>query len=102
MAEELVLGPVGTEIVFENDTVRVWLVDLPEGGAQAMHKHDFSYLVVPLTEGRNVMKFLSGKVVNTNEAPGMALWREPGEPHELQNTTGARYRNMLIEFKVTA
>jgi quercetin dioxygenase-like cupin family protein len=99
MAEEQALGPIGTEVIFENETVRVWLVDLAEGESQALHRHDLHYLVVPLTEGRNEMRFLSGRVVHTNETPGMALWREPGEPHSLINTTGARYRNVLVEFK---
>jgi len=99
MADEPQYGPVGTRVVFENDSVRVWEVDLAEGEAQALHRHDHSYLVIPLTEGHNEMRYASGRLVNTNEAPGMALWREPGEPHSLLNTTGARYRNILVELK---
>lgn len=99
MAAEPSYGPVGTRVVFENDTVRVWEVDLAEGEEQALHRHEHSYLVIPLTEGRNEMRYPSGRLVHTNETPGMALWREPGEPHSLRNTTGARYRNMLVELK---
>lgn len=95
----LQLGPIGNEVVFENDTVRVWIVDLEPGSKQAMHKHDLPYLVIPLTDGRNVMHFLSGRVVNTDEKPGMALWREAGEPHELTNTSSWRYKNILVELK---
>lgn len=99
---ELELGPIGNEVIFENDTVRVWLVDLEAGSRQAWHQHHLPYLVVPLTDGRNVMNYLSGKVVHTDEKPGMALWREAGEPHELLNTSSWRYRNVLIELKQPA
>ena len=96
---ELQLGPIGNAVIFENDTVRVWIVDLELGTKQAMHKHDLPYLVIPLTDGKNVMRFLSGRVVNTDEKPGMALWREAGEPHELTNISGWRYMNILVELK---
>lgn len=96
---EVTLGPIGNEIVFENETVRVWIVDLDPGTKQAMHQHLLPYLVIPLTDGQNVMRFLSGRVVNTDERPGMALWREAGEPHELSNTSSWRYRNILVELK---
>ena len=52
---ELQLGPIGNAVIFENDTVRVWIVDLELGTKQAMHKHDLPYLVIPLTDGKNVM-----------------------------------------------
>ena len=96
---ELKLGPIGDKVVFENDTVRVWIVDLEPGAKQAMHQHLLPYLVIPLTDGENVMRFLSGRIVETHEKPGMALWREAGEPHELSNTSGWRYRNILVELK---
>lgn len=96
---ELVLGPIGNEIVFENETVRVWIVDLEPGARQAMHRHLLPYLVIPLTDGQNLMRWLSGREVKTDEKPGMALWREAGEPHELLNTSSWRYKNILVELK---
>lgn len=101
-AGQLKLGPIGNAIVFENETVCVWTVDLEPGASQDMHQHLLPYLVIPLTEGKNRMTFLSGRIVETNEQPGMALWREPGEPHELLNTSTWRYRNMLVELKIPA
>src|SRR5215475_6013366 len=95
----LKLGPIGDKVVFENETVRVWIVDLEPGSKQAMHKHDLPYLVIPLTDGENVMRFLSGREVHTHEKPGMALWREAGEPHELTNTSSWHYKNILVELK---
>jgi hypothetical protein len=33
------LGPIGDEILFENDRVRVWSVKLDPGERQAWHQH---------------------------------------------------------------
>jgi quercetin dioxygenase-like cupin family protein len=94
------LGPIGDEVVFENEYVRVWGLALDPGGRQPWHKHDLPYLVIPLTEGDNEMHFADGRRRPTKESPGTALWREPGIPHELFNRSGWRYRNILVELKI--
>ena len=99
MPEGTRLGTIGDEVIFENDTIRVWKLELQPGEIQVWHQHDLPYLVVPLTDGDNVMRFADGRVKPTAEKPGEALWREPGMPHELENVGTARYANVLVEFK---
>ncbi|WP_210319107.1 cupin domain-containing protein [Devosia faecipullorum] len=99
MPEDTELGTIGDTIIFENDIVRVWRLDLDPGEIQAWHRHDLPYLVVPLTDGDNVMRFADGRERPTSEAPGDVLWREPGTPHELENVGTARYSNILVELK---
>jgi quercetin dioxygenase-like cupin family protein len=102
MPEGTVLGPIGDSVVFENETIRVWKLNLGPGGIQPWHQHDLPYLVVPLTTGDNVMRFADGRLKPTKETPGDALWREPGVPHQLENVSGRDYANLLIEFKHVA
>ena len=97
-----VLGPIGDKIVFENELVRVWSVTLDPGQRQPWHQHLLPYLIVPLTEGSNEMTFDDGRVRETHEKPGDAIWREPGIPHELLNRSDWQYRNILIEIKARA
>lgn len=99
MPEGTILGKIGDEIIFENETIRVWRLSLPPGGIQPWHKHDMHYLIVPLTKGENVMRFSDGRVRETKETPGEVMWREPGIPHELENASKGVYSNILIEFK---
>lgn len=99
MPENTELGPIGDTVVFENEHVRVWKLDLGPGETQAWHKHELSYLVIPLTKGNNVMRFADGREKPTEEEPGQALWREPGMEHELENTSDFHYANMLVELK---
>ena len=72
------LGPIGDKILFENDQVRVWSVNLAPGQRQSWHRHDLPYLIVPLTKGKNIMYFDDGREKETSEAVGEVLWREPG------------------------
>ena len=75
---------------------------LDPGQRQPWHQHLLPYLIVPLTEGRNEMTFDDGRVRETHEKPGDAIWREPGIPHELLNRSAWQYRNILIEIKAGA
>jgi quercetin dioxygenase-like cupin family protein len=99
MPEGTVLGPIGDEIIFENELIRVWGLKLAPGGIQAWHQHNLAYLVVPLTPGDNFMRFADGRSRATKETPGEVMWREPGIPHELENVGQTPYANVLIEFK---
>jgi len=93
------LAPIGDRILCENEYVRVWSVSLEPGARQPWHHHLLPYLIVPLTPGRNEMRFADGRVRLTEETPGEVLWREPGIPHELLNVSDWQYRNVLVEFK---
>jgi quercetin dioxygenase-like cupin family protein len=101
MTTDRKLGPIGDRILFENERVRVWGVNLESGQRQPWHKHDLPYLIVPLTKGKNIMFFDDGREKETNEAVGEVLWREPGIPHELLNVSDWHYSNVLIEIKGT-
>lgn len=99
-SDGIVLGPIGDEILFENELVRVWILRVEPGDKQPLHQHHSPYLIVPLTRGQNEIAFLDGRVLRPIEAPGMAIWREPGETHELRNTGDWEYQNILVEIKV--
>jgi quercetin dioxygenase-like cupin family protein len=102
MPEGTVLGEIGKEVIFENETIRVWGLSLEPGEIQGWHKHDLPYLIVPLKPGDNLMRFADGRSRATKETPGEVMWREPGIPHELENVGSATYANVLIEFKIVA
>ena len=100
MPEGTELGPIGDEVIFENEHVRVWSLRLPAGDLQDWHKHDLPYLVIPVVPSdNNVMVFADGRERSTVETPGDALWREPGAPHKLENRGTIDYQNVLVEIK---
>ena len=40
------LGPIGTKVLFENEHIRVWSVELPPKGHQPLHEHEHPYLAI--------------------------------------------------------
>src|SRR6516165_1444989 len=91
-----------SRVIFPNTAPAGGLMALDPGQRQPWHQHLLPYLIVPLTEGRNEMTFDDGRVRETHEKPGDAIWREPGIPHELLNRSDWQYRNILIEIKAGA
>ncbi len=92
-------GPIGTAVLFENDHVRVWSMDVAAGGRKAWHHHRLPYVIVPVSGGTIEIEASDGKLVQITERPGEAIWRDAGEMHELRNRGEVAYRNVLIEIK---
>ena len=100
--QNVTLGPIGDRVIFENELVRVWILTLGPGEKQSWHRHHHPYLIVPLTCGKGRITFLDGTVLEPVEEAGMAIWREPGQIHELVNTADWEYQNILVEIKQDA
>jgi beta-alanine degradation protein BauB len=98
---EVVLGEIGTEIVLENEHVRVWEVRLEPGESQAWHKHHHPYMIVGIEGADNRMDFLDGSEPrHMQETPGRIVFRDAGTVHMLTNEGSSRYVNRLIELKM--
>lgn len=94
------LGPVGQEIVFENEQVRVWEITLEPGEQQAWHQHLNPYVVIALEAADNRIDGLAGGEPRlVHEAVGGVVYRDPGEVHMLTNRGETRYRSRLVELK---
>ena len=92
-------GPIGTEVVYENDRVRVWDMKVAPGGKKAWHHHTLDYVIINVTGGKIELENVEGKIIQTDDKVGGVLWREAGEKHELRNLSGESYQNILIELK---
>lgn len=96
---DIQLGPVGQEIVFENDRVRVWHIRLAPGESQPLHRHDYPYLVVAVQGAKNVVQTVAGEKIDADEPTGGVVFREPGATHMLTNVGDTTYVARLVELK---
>ncbi len=97
------LGPIATKVVFENDYLRVWALELGPKGHQPLHEHHLPYLIVPLSEGKSVMKWEDGRTRDLVDKSGDVKYRESGDgPHELFNLEDSDLRSILVEVKSAA
>jgi hypothetical protein len=100
-----VLGDVATKLLFENDRVRVWEMDLAPGERSATHRHDLDYVLVQLEGDRIAADFEPdtagvhrGHVEGTVE-PGKTRFIARGGIETAINVGARRYREILIELK---
>jgi hypothetical protein len=100
-----VLGDVATRVIFENDRVRIWEMELPPGGRTAVHRHDMDYILVQLAGDRIRGEFepdtagqLSG-VVEGDVQPGGVFYVTKGGIETAVNPGRETYREILIELK---
>ena len=94
------LGPVGTKVLFENQYVRVWAVELPGKGHHPLHEHEHPYVVVPVSEGKARMRWEDGREREITDVLGNAIYREAsGGPHELFNLEDTKFHSVLVEIK---
>ena len=94
------LGPIGTKVLFENEHIRVWSVELPGKGHQPLHEHDHPYLIVPVSEGKALMRWEDGREREIVDVLGNVVYREAsGGPHELFNLEDTKFHSILVEIK---
>jgi quercetin dioxygenase-like cupin family protein len=99
------LGDVATKVVFENERVKIWEMELPPGGRTAVHRHDMDYILVQLAGDRIRGEFepdtagqLSG-VVEGDVQPGQVFYVTKGGIETAVNPGQETYREILIELK---
>ena len=99
------LGDVATRLLFENDRVRVWEMDLAPGERSATHRHDLDYVLVQLDGDRIAADFEPdsagvhrGHVEGTVEL-GKTRFIGRGGVETAVNVGEKRYREILIELK---
>ena len=96
------LGPVGLEIMLENDQVRIWHITLKPGETQRLHHHGLPYVVVAVQGTKSVITTSAGDRIDIVENTGDVVYREPGQTHTLTNVGDTAYVGRIIELKSAA
>ncbi len=102
---ERVLGDVGTRLLFENERVRIWEMDLPAGARSDPHRHALDYVLVQI-EGDRVAAEPEPDTggafrdyIEADVVPGRARYIRRGGIETAVNVGQRRYREILIELK---
>ena len=100
-----VLGDVATRVLFENERVRIWELDLAPGERSATHRHALDYILVQI-EGDRIAAApepdTAGAYTSYIEAavvPGKARYIGRGGIETAINVGRRRYREILVELK---
>lgn len=93
---------VGTRLLFENEQVRVWDLQLAPGEAIPLHRHEFDYLYVVIGDGTLQTEFPDGTADAPREMNDGEVRYRPvaGEAlHAARNVGPSPWRNIVVELK---
>jgi quercetin dioxygenase-like cupin family protein len=96
------LGNVANKLLFENDFVRVWEMDLAPGARSDRHRHDLPYLLCVLEGSRVDAEIEGAGRVELPVQPGSVFFVPPGATETAINASAERFREILIELKQAA
>ena len=84
----------------DDDRVRVttWTF-AASGGATGQHRHEFDYLVVPITGGTFTVTDVDGTVREMNQVAGSPYLGSAGTDHDVVNATDQEAVFVEIELK---
>ncbi len=83
----------------DNDRVRVSEWRFAPGAATGWHRHEFDYVVVPMTSGRLSLEGAGGETTEAQLVAGQSYFREAGVEHDVRNVNDHEFVFVEIEFK---
>ncbi|HYA36058.1 MAG TPA: hypothetical protein VEF03_10580, partial [Candidatus Binataceae bacterium] len=93
------LGPVATRVLFENDDVKVWEMDLKPGEVCGLHRHTMDYVLFIL-EGANLGVESPGSKPFRFDVTARATYFVPsGGVESAHNVGDTRFFEALFEIK---
>jgi beta-alanine degradation protein BauB len=93
-------GQIGTQLLFENESCRVWHLVLEQGEKSPWHRHQCDYVYVVTKDTTVYTEYENGEREVQNETPiGTAVHHLAGNLHRLVNASDSRYENIIVELK---
>jgi hypothetical protein len=94
---------VGTRLLFENDSIRVWELQLAPGGRVPFHCHRTPYFWVCIDSGRAIQRYPDGHLIHvefeSRDTDFLDEERlETERIHDLENTGDTAFRFHTFEL----
>jgi quercetin dioxygenase-like cupin family protein len=83
----------------DNARTRVTLWSFAPGAETGQHRHDYDYVVVPLTSGSLTIVARDGSVSTAELDAGGSYFRRAGVEHNVINASPGDFAFVEIEFK---
>src|SRR3954468_485805 len=94
---ESIRPPATPTVQIENDTVRVTEWRFPPGATTGFHRHEYDYVVVPMTTARLRILAAGGESAG-DLVTGQAYFRAAGVEHEVVNDNA--FEVIFVETEV--
>ena len=92
---------VGTEVLFENDRVRIWGMELAPGESSPYHRHVHDYFYIYTTPSRITASYPDKSEIVRDYQEGFVNFAVVGDgiEHHITNTGDERHHQIIIELK---
>ncbi len=100
--DKTISSAVGTQLLFENERVRVWDLRLAPGESTGLHRHEHDYLYVVIGDGRLQAADAEGsrRPASDMKDGDVRFSQVEGEAvHEAFNVGDGPWRNVIVELK---
>jgi quercetin dioxygenase-like cupin family protein len=85
-------------VLIDNERVRVTRWHFAPGAATGWHRHEYDYVIVPLTDG--TLELVDERGTTESELrTGVPYFRETGVEHDVVNANKRDFRFIEIELK---
>lgn len=99
-ADDATANPIGTALVYEDEAVRIWRIELEPGEEAAFHTHYLDYTTVEIEGDAIERRDADGTVHRREVEPGrFSRWHMSSRQHSLRNVGARRFRNVIVEVK---
>ena len=93
------LGDIATEVLFENDRVKIWNLTVEPGESSDWHLHGHDYVTVVVESGTLDAEYGDGTNSQSTNSVGDFTYHGDHQIHRVVNNSKTTYKNVLIELK---
>lgn len=83
----------------DNDLTRVTEWRFAPGATTGWHRHEYDYVIVPVTSGKLELSGPNGEVTTADLTAGVSYFREAGVEHDVKNASSHEFSFVEVEFK---
>lgn len=104
-ADERVFGEIGTNVVYEDDTVRVWRLKLAPGEESPVHRHELDHLLIQVSGDRIAVvpepdsEGPFREILEADVVPGAVVHVRRGGIERARNVGQQQYLEIIVELK---
>ena len=104
-ADDRVFGDIGTNVVYEDDSVRVWRLKLAPGEESAVHRHVLDHLLIQVSGDRIAVvpepdsEGPFREMLEADVVPGAVVHVRRGGIERARNVGSQPYLEVIVELK---
>ena len=83
----------------DNDLTRVTEWRFAPGATTTYHKHEYDYVIVPITTGKLGLTGPDGEEAIAELEAGVSYFRQAGVEHDVRNANAFEFSFVEVEFK---